>query len=57
MKIKGKFWIVYWVDAKGYTEFVELWTTEHLASEAAEKYQASHEGKIKFYYDYIELIK
>lgn len=57
MKIKGKFWIVYWVDATGYTEFVELWTTEHLASEAAEKYQVSHEGEIKFYCDYIELIK
>jgi hypothetical protein len=53
-----KFWIVYWVDYNTtYSEFVELWEDKESASTAAQKYEKSHEGKLKFYFEEIELIK
>lgn len=55
--MKKKLWIVYWSDSSGYTEFVELWSTEHQAQIAAEKYQDSHEGRLVYTYEEIELIK
>jgi hypothetical protein len=55
--MKKKFWIVYWSDSSGYTEFVELWTTEHQAQIAAEKYQDSHGDTILYTYEEIEVMK
>jgi hypothetical protein len=56
-KKQKKLWIVYWSDSSGYTEFVELWSTEHLAQIAAEKYQDSHGGALLYTYEEIELMK
>lgn len=55
--MKKKFWIVYWSDSTGYTEFVELWSTENQAQAAAEKYQESHGNKLTYTYEEIELMK
>jgi hypothetical protein len=55
--MKKKLWIVYWSDSSGYTEFVELWTTESQAQTAAEKYQESHAGILTYTYEEIEVMK
>jgi len=55
--MKKKLWIVYWSDSSGYTEFVELWTTEHQAQIAAEKYQDWSNNAITYTYEEIELMK
>lgn len=55
--MKKKLWVVYWSDSSGYTEFVELWSTELKAQIAAEKYQKSHGDTIIYTFEEIELIK
>jgi hypothetical protein len=51
-------YIVYWYDTTGYTEFIELWSTELQAEIAANKYQDSWKDSNKtFVFEAIELIK
>lgn len=52
-------WIVYWQDMKtGYTEFTEVWSEEHMAIDAVNRYQEGRdESEIKFFYEPIEIIK
>lgn len=57
MKVKKKFWVVAWRDKTGYNEFVELWSTEREAQEAADDYQESWGDILDYYIDEIELIK
>jgi hypothetical protein len=56
MKPHKKFYIVYWSEPSGYSEFTELYTKESDAYEAAERYQITHDTLV-FSVDTIELIK